>query len=126
MGNKPFSEWYQEWSTHANRSGTNKETKMYAFRQNIPATLHQKIIGVSPAPTTLSHLVKLARDFDQTWCMYNTPRTSSSNSSFNHQQPNIRFTNPNEQEDPTIALSSFPPKTNQFKKLSQDEKDHRR
>jgi hypothetical protein len=53
MGNKPFSEWYQEWSTHANRSGTNDETKMYAFCKNIPAALHQKIIGVSPPPTHL-------------------------------------------------------------------------
>jgi Retrotransposon gag protein len=51
MNNKPFSEWYQEWSTHANCSGANKETKMYAFHQNIPAALHQKIIGVSPTPT---------------------------------------------------------------------------
>jgi Retrotransposon gag protein len=83
MGNKPISEWYREWSTHANRSGANEETKMYAFRQNIPATLHQKIIGVSPAPITLSHLVELAKDFDQTWRMYNTLRTLSSNSSFN-------------------------------------------
>jgi hypothetical protein len=83
MGNKPFSEWYQEWSTHANRSGANDETKMYAFRQNIPTALHQKIIGVSPPPTTLTRLVELAKEFDQTWRMYNTPRTSSSNSSFN-------------------------------------------
>jgi len=83
MNNKPFSDWYQEWSTHANRSGANEETKMYTFRQNIPGALHQKIIGVSPPPTTLACLVELAKEFDQTWRMYNAPCTPSSNSSFN-------------------------------------------
>jgi hypothetical protein len=83
MNNKPFSDWYQEWSTHANRSGANEETKMYAFRQNIPGALHQKIIGVSPPPTTLACLVELAKEFDQTWRMYNAPCASTNNSSFN-------------------------------------------
>jgi hypothetical protein len=124
MGNKPFFEWYQEWSTHANRSGANDETKMYAFRQNIPAALHQKIIGVSPPPTTLTRLVELAKEFDQMWRMYNTPRTSSSNSFFNRRQPNVRSTNSDEQEDPAIALAGFPPNSPKFTKLSQDEKDH--
>jgi hypothetical protein len=99
---------------------------MYAFRQNIPAALHQKIIGVSPPPTTLTRLVKLAKEFDQTWCMYNTPRTPSSNSTFNRRRPNVRSTNSDEQEDPAIALAGFPPNSPKFKKLSQDEKDRRR
>jgi Retrotransposon gag protein len=90
MNNKPFSEWYQEWSTHTNCSGANEETKMYAFRQNIPATLHQKLIGISPAPMTLQCLVKLAKEFDQIWCMYNNAQTPPSNSSFTRQQPNVR------------------------------------
>jgi hypothetical protein len=124
MNNKPFSEWYQEWSTHANRSGANEETKMYAFRQNIPAALHQKILGVSPAPTTLTRLVELAKEFDQTWRMYNTSRTQ--NNAYSRRQPNVRSTNPDDPTDPAIALANFPPKPNQFKKLSQDEKDRRR
>jgi hypothetical protein len=117
---------HQEWSTHANRSGANEETKMYAFRQNIPGALHQKIIGVSPPPMTLARLVELAKEFDQTWRMYNAPRTQTSTSSFNCRRPNVRSTNPDDQEDPTVALASFLPKTGQFKKLSQDEKDRRR
>jgi hypothetical protein len=31
MGNHPFMDWYQEWSTHTSHSGANDETKMYAF-----------------------------------------------------------------------------------------------
>jgi len=126
MNNKPFSEWYQEWSTHANRSGANDETKMYAFRQNIPAALHQKIIGVSPAPTTLQRLVELAKEFNQTWRMYNNNRTPSSNSSFTRRRTNVRATNSDDQDDPAIALAGFPPTTKKFTKLSQDEKDRRR
>jgi Retrotransposon gag protein len=34
---RPFHEWYQEWITHANRSGANDQTKMFAFRRNIPS-----------------------------------------------------------------------------------------
>ena len=48
MGNKPFNEWYQEWSTHASRSGANEQTQMYAFRKAIPIALHQKLLTVSP------------------------------------------------------------------------------
>jgi hypothetical protein len=36
MKNRPFHEWYQEWSTYAARSGANDATKMYAFRQALP------------------------------------------------------------------------------------------
>jgi len=75
MGNHLFSNWYQEWSTHASRSGANDKTKMYTFCQNLPSALHTKILGVHPPPTTLSQLVKLSKEFDQMWRMYNTGHT---------------------------------------------------
>jgi hypothetical protein len=55
MGNRPFTDWYQEWSTHASWSDANDETKMYAFHQNLLSALHNKILGVSLALTTLPH-----------------------------------------------------------------------
>jgi hypothetical protein len=36
MGNRPFHEWYQEWSTYAARCGANDTTKMFTFRQALP------------------------------------------------------------------------------------------
>ena len=65
MGTHHFSEWYQEWSTYALHSGANEETKMFAFRKALPQALHQKILGVSPQPTTLDDLVEKAREFNR-------------------------------------------------------------
>ena len=126
MGNRPFSDWYQEWSTHTSRSKANEETKMYAFRQNIPAPLHGKILGVHPAPTTMTRLVNLAKDFDQTWHMYNT-RSSRSSSNYTC-NPNVRAANPDEPDDPSISLANFPPRdpNPRSKKLTQEEKAKRR
>jgi len=73
MGSRPFNEWYQEWSTYASQSGANEETKMFAFRKALPQALHQKIIGVSPQPTTLDGLAKKAREFDHIWRLYSNP-----------------------------------------------------
>ena len=70
MGNRPFHEWYQEWSTYASRSEANNATKMYVFRQALPQGLNDKLVGVTPAPTTLNDLVKKARSFDQQWQMW--------------------------------------------------------
>ena len=124
MGNRPFSDWYQEWSTHASRSKANDETKMYAFRQNLPAPLHAKILGVHPAPTTLTRLVELAKDFDQLWRMYSNTRSTSDS----RRCPNVRTTTQDNTDDPEVALANFPPRndTPRFKKLSKEEKDKRR
>ena len=75
MGGRPFNEWYQDWSTFASRSGANEETQMYAFRKALPMALHQKIMGVSPQPTTLEDLAEKAREFDRLWRMYSAPTT---------------------------------------------------
>src|SRR6266571_6911688 len=78
MGGRPFNEWYQEWSTYASRSGANDETKMFAFRKALPQALHQKIIGVSPQPTTLDGLAEKAREFDHIWRLYSNPSFTNS------------------------------------------------
>jgi hypothetical protein len=82
MGGRTFNDWYQEWSTHASRSGVDENTKMFAFRKNIPMALHEKIIALHPQPTTLKDLVEKASAFDQVWRVYrpqNTGRTRGYN-----------------------------------------------
>jgi hypothetical protein len=37
---------------------------MYAFRKNLNPALHQKIIQITPQPTTLVALVDKAQDLD--------------------------------------------------------------
>jgi hypothetical protein len=73
MGGRPFNEWYQDWSTYASRSGANEDTQMFAFQKALPMALHQKIMGVSPQPTTLEGLAEKARKFDRLWRMYSNP-----------------------------------------------------
>ena len=60
MGRRPFNEWYQDWLTYDSRSGANEETQMFTFRKALPLALHQKIMGVSPQPTTLEGLAEKA------------------------------------------------------------------
>ena len=120
MNNRPFSEWYQEWSTHASRSGANETTKMYAFRQNISSVLNNKILGVSPTPTTMPRLVALAKEFDQSWRTYNTSQSLSQ-----RRRPNVRSLAPESDDPASVALANFPPKDGKkFKKLTNEEREH--
>jgi hypothetical protein len=73
MGGRPFNEWYQDWSTYASRSGANEDTQMFAFQKALPMALHQKIMGISPQPTTLEGLAEKAHEFDRLWRMYSNP-----------------------------------------------------
>ena len=82
MGGRTFNDWYQEWSTHASRLGVDENTKMFAFRKNIPMALHEKIIALHPQPTTLKDLVKKASAFDQVWRLYH-PQTSGQSHRYN-------------------------------------------
>ena len=70
MENCPFHKWYQEWSTYASQSEANDATKMYVFRQALPQGLNDKLVGITPAPTTLTDLVNKARSFDQQYQLY--------------------------------------------------------
>src|SRR5712672_891326 len=73
QGNHPFNEWYQEWSTHANRANVDDNTKMYTFWRMLNQSLHTKLLGISPLPATLLDLVEKAREFDCVYHLYNTP-----------------------------------------------------
>ena len=52
---------------------------MYAFRQALPAGLNDKLVGISPAPTTLPDLVEKTRLFDQQWQMWRKTQGPRSN-----------------------------------------------
>ncbi len=121
MGMRPFNEWYQEWSTHASRSGANDETKMYAFRQAIPQALHTKIIGVSPPPTTLDDLVRLARDFDRQYRLYTHTNPRPQRGTRNRA---MIAEGSDTQVNATSTSTSTRPQVN-MGKLSKEEKDRR-
>src|SRR5579863_5275983 len=47
---------------------------MFAFCKLILGPLHNKLLGLSPPPATLTALVKKARDFDTSWQMFARPK----------------------------------------------------
>ncbi len=47
-----------------------EDTKIYAFKQNINNGIHQKLLGVSPTPTTLANLVSKACKFNHAYEIY--------------------------------------------------------
>jgi hypothetical protein len=121
MGNRPFHEWYQEWSTYASRSGANDATKMYAFRQALPQGLNDKLVGLATPPTTLTALVEHARLFDQQWQMWR--RTGSGpTSSQRPQGPRIRA---NTTDDTSINLAETDVRGSRFKKLTKEDREKR-
>jgi hypothetical protein len=73
MHQREFNEWYQEWLTYATRAGVDERTKMYTFHRMLPRPLHEKIIALSPQPTTLMDLVEKARNFDCSWQLFQGP-----------------------------------------------------
>ena len=70
MGNQKFNDWYLIWSQYARRTGTDAETKMFAFRSNLNRGLHQKVLMLSPQPTTLDDLVAKTRELDNNYQMF--------------------------------------------------------
>ena len=46
---------------------------MYAFCWALNQALNQKLVNISPQPTTLDTLVKKARDLDRNWHIYAAP-----------------------------------------------------
>jgi hypothetical protein len=77
MGDRPFLEWYQEWSSHASRAEANEITKIHTFKSVIPEDLHDKLIAMTPQPTTLDGLVNTARELDQAMQLYHPAVTLS-------------------------------------------------
>jgi hypothetical protein len=91
MGDRPFLEWYQEWSSHASRADANEITKIHAFKSVIPGALHNKLIAMTPQPTTLDGLVTAARELDQAMRLYHSAarpsHTMSSHAMSSHATP---------------------------------------
>jgi hypothetical protein len=83
MGDRPFLEWYQAWSSHASRADANEITKIHAFKSVIPGALHDKLIAMTPQPTTLDGLVNAARELDQAMRLYQ-PAANPSHATSNH------------------------------------------
>jgi hypothetical protein len=54
-------------------------------------SLHQKIIQITPQPTTLAALVDKARDLDRNWRLYGGPQTSFWGNQGSHRNPNARI-----------------------------------
>ena len=121
MNNRPFHEWYQEWSTYASRSGANDATKMYAFRQALPAGLNDRLVGLSPAPTTLTDLVDKARLFDQQWQLWRKSQNTNSGQRPNT-SPRIRHT---ATDDPNISYADTTQPNTKKGKLSKEEREQR-
>jgi len=72
--NREFKEWYQEWSTYARRANIDEATKIYAFQSALNQALHNKILQLSPMPTTLTTLVEKAQEFDKNWRTFAGPQ----------------------------------------------------
>jgi len=82
--NQEFGEWYQEWSRYARQANVDEATKMYAFRRALDTALHNKLLQLSPMPTTLAGLVEKAREFDKNWHTFAGPTRG-----FQHWNPRI-------------------------------------
>ena len=72
MGNQEFNNWFQKWSAHCRCTNVDEGTKMYAFCRALNQALNQKLVNISPQPTTLDVLVEKARDLDRNWHIYAT------------------------------------------------------
>jgi hypothetical protein len=120
MNSRPFHEWYQEWSTYASRSGANDATKMYAFRQALPAALNDKLVGVSPAPTTFDDLVEKTRLFDQQWQLWRNTHGPS----IHRRTPAARARGATT-NDPSINLADTNNPSPKRGKLSKEERERR-
>ena len=77
---------------------------MYAFRQALTPALHNKILQLSPMPTTLAGLVEKAREFNRNWRAFANPTRAIK-----------RFTNVRLQEtleeEPEINANNTPRRT---------------
>ena len=51
---------------------------MYAFHHALNQALNQKLVNITPQPTTLDMLVKKARDLDRNWHIYAAPLSDRS------------------------------------------------
>src|SRR6267378_1822060 len=118
QGARQFNDWYQEWSTFATCSGANDDTKIFAFKRNLNNGIHQKLLGVSPTPTTLADLVSKAREFDRAYEIYQNQNPRGP-------RPPPPARNRNLVTDETQIHAAVPHRPKPFGKLTAEEKDRR-
>src|SRR6266404_1916949 len=113
QGAHQFNEWYQEWSTFPACSGVNEDT--HAFKHNLNNGIHQKLLGVSPTPTTLANLVSKACEFNRTYEIYQSQ---------NPRGPPPPTKNCNLVTEETQINAAVPQHPKPFSKLTAEEKGH--
>jgi hypothetical protein len=79
---------------------------MYAFRKNLNPSLHQKIIQITPQPTTLAALVEKARDLDWNWHLYLNPCESFRGPQGPHRNPNAQIWEVVSEEPPNVEINA--------------------
>jgi hypothetical protein len=126
MGTRDFNSWYQEWSTHAERANVDENTRMFAFRNNIPQSLHQKILMHDPQPTTMTALVEKARALDQSYQIWGS---STRGTGAQRRGWNVHGTTANKSGETQINLYKTgdrrPQSSTQGKRLTREEKNRR-
>jgi hypothetical protein len=93
---------------------------MYAFRQALPQGLNDKLIGVTPAPKTLTELVEKAQEFDQQWQQWRAPQNNYSSNK--PRGPRVRS---NATDEPSINLADTNVQSTKFKRLTKEERQQR-
>ena len=122
---RDFNSWYQEWSTHTECANVDKNTRMFAFRNSIPQSLHQKIIMHDPQPTTMTDLVEKARSLDRSYQIWG-PTTRGTGAQLRGW--NARGTTADESGETQINLYEAgdrrPQSSTRGKRLMREEKNH--
>src|SRR6266404_1459920 len=97
--------------------GANDDTKIFAFKRNLNNGIHQKLLGVSPTPTTLADLVSKACEFDHAYEIYQSQNPQGP-------RPPLPAKNRNLVTDETQINATVPQCPKPFGKLTAEEKDH--
>ena len=79
---------------------------MYVFRKNLNLSLHQKIIQITPQPTTLATLVDKARDLDRNWHLYGSAQTFFHGSQGPRRNPSARIWEVDTGEAPNAEINA--------------------
>jgi hypothetical protein len=79
---------------------------MYVFRKNLNLSLHQKIIQMTPQPTTLATLVDKARDLDRNWHLYGGAQDSFRGPQGPRHNPNTQIREVVSEEPPNVEINA--------------------
>jgi len=109
MGAKDFATWFLDWSTQARRMGVDETTKMWAFQRALPPALQNKLLTLSPQPTTLDTLVEKAWEFERNWQIFGgstgTSRGRGSSRGNWHSNQHLRIQEIKEEDTLEVAVT---------------------